>query len=129
MNCEEDIGHTPWCIASLLPFIGDLPSNVLLEVEESADLGRTLGAEAFGEDSVGGATDLLLALLDDEGGEDGNVGADDAPADGLAPTLASAAGAEARVVIGEQESHMVQEKDALLHQETLFVVSTCNVEV
>lgn len=74
---------------------------LLLEVEESADLGRTLGAEAFGEDTVGEAGNLLLALLDDDEGKDGNVGADDAPTDRLALALALAAGAEARVSIGE----------------------------
>ena len=46
----------------------DLPSDdklahivLLLEVEESADLGRALGAEALGEGLVGEAGDLLLA--------------------------------------------------------------------
>ena len=122
-------------LRSFLLLAGDLPSDdkfahivFLLEVEESADLGRTLGAEAFGENGVGKARDLRLALLDNDEGEDGNVGADDAPADGLASTLARAAGAEARVAIGEEESHTVREKDALLHWETLFVVSTCDAE-
>ena len=122
-------------LRSFLLLAGDLPSDdkfahivLLLEVEESADLGRTLGAKAFGEDSVGETRNLRLALLDDDEGEDGNVGTDDAPTDGLAPTLACAAGTEARVAVGEEESHTVREKDALLHRETLFVVSTCDTE-
>lgn len=129
-----DIRLGVW-LRSFLLFAGDLPSNdkfahivLLLEVEESADLGRTLWAEAFGKDGVGEARDLLLALLDDDEGEDGNVGTDDATADRLASTLASATGAEARVAVGEQESHTVREEDALLHRETLFVVSTCDAE-
>ena len=129
-----DIRLGVW-LRSFLLLAGDLPSDdklahivLLLEVEEFADLGRTFGAEAFREDSVGEARDLLLALLDDDKGEDSNVGADDAPTDGLAFTLACAARAEARVAVGEQESHTVREKDALLHRETLFIVSTCDAE-
>ena len=120
---------------SFLLFAGDLSSDdefahivLLLEIEESADLGRTLGAEAFREDGVSETRDLRLALLDDNEGEDGNVGAYDAPADGLASTLARAAGTEARVAVGEQEPHTVRQKDTLLHRETLFVVSTCDAE-
>jgi len=122
-------------LRSFLLLAGDLPSDnklahivLLLEVEESADLGRTLGAETFGEDGVGEAGDLLLALLDDDEGEDGDVGADDAPADRLALALTCAARAVARVTVGEQESHTVREKDALLHRETLLIVSTCDAE-
>ena len=95
----------------LRPFLllaDDFPSDdklthiiFLLEVEEFADFGSTLGAEAFGEGTVREAGDLLLALLDDDEGEDGNVGADDAPAYGLALALARATGAVARVAVGE----------------------------
>jgi hypothetical protein len=139
MGCEGgywtlDIRLGIW-LRSFLLLAGDLPSDdklahivLLLEVKEFADLGRTFGAEAFREDAIGEARDLLLALFDDDEGEDSNVGADDAPTDGLAFTLARAAGAEARVTVGEQESHTVREKNALLHWEALFVVSTCDAE-
>jgi len=130
-----DFGGLGIWLRSFFLLAGDLSSDdklayivLLLEVEESADLGRTLGAETFGEDGVGEAGDLLLALLDDDEGEYRNVGADDAPTDGLALALARAAGAVARVAVGEQESHTVREKDALLHWETLFIVSTCDAE-
>jgi hypothetical protein len=113
----------------------DLPSDdklahiiLLLEVEEFADLGGTLGAEAFGENGVGEAGDLLLALLDDDEGEDGNIRADDAPSNGLALALARATGAVARVAVCEQESDTVREEDALLRWETLLVVPSCNAE-
>ena len=122
-------------LRSFLLLAGDLSSDdklahivLLLEIEEFADLGRTFGAEAFREDGIGKARDLLLALLDDYEGEDSNIGADDTPTNGLAFTLARAAGAVARVTVGEQESHTVREKDALLHRETLFIVSTCDAE-
>lgn len=70
-----------------------LPHIVLLaQIEEFANLRRTLGSETFGKDGVGETGDVGVALLDDDEGEDGDVGADDAAADGLALALTGAAG-------------------------------------
>ena len=77
---------------------------------------------------IGEARDLLLALLDDDEGQDSNIGAYDTPADGLAFYAHPCGGAEVRVVVGEQESHTVREKGALLHRGTIFIVSTCGAE-
>ena len=110
------------------------PNNVLAdvillgEVKEAADLGRTLGAEALGEDGVGQSGDLVLALLDDNDGKDSNVGTDDAAANGLALALTGAAGAVARVAVREEEADTVGEEDALLHGEALLVVAAGNTE-
>ena len=100
----------------------------LAETEEPADLGGTLGTKTLGEDVVGEAVDLVLALLDDHEGEDGDIGADDAAADGLALALARAADAVARVTVREEETDTVGEEDTLLHGETLLVVATSNTE-
>ena len=131
---EYNIRLGVW-LRSFLLLAGDLPSDdklahviLLLEVEEFADLGRTLGAEAFGEDGVGEAGNLLLALLNHDEGEDGNVGTNDAPANRLALALASATGPVAGVPVREQESDTMREEDTLLHWETLFIISPCDAE-
>ncbi len=79
-------------------------------------------------DGIGQAGDVLLALLDDREGEDGEVGTDDAAADRLALALAAAAGAVARVAVGEEEADTVGGNDTLLHRETLLVVATGDAE-
>lgn len=79
-------------------------------------------------DGVGDTWDVLLALLDDGEGEDGEVHGDDAAADGLALALASAACAVAGVAIGEEEADTGWVHDTLLHWETLLVVSTGDLE-
>lgn len=109
----------------------DLPSDnilshivLLAQVEELSDLGRTLGTESLGEDVVGQIGDLTLTLLDDDEGEDGNVGTDDAPTDGLALALTLATGTIARVSIGEEETDTVGKQNTLFHGEPLLVVPT-----
>ena len=101
---------------------------ILGEAEEAADLGGALGAEALGVDDVGEAGDVLVALLDDGKGQDGHVHADNAAVDGLALALAGAAGAVAGVAVGEQELDAAGDHDALLHGETLLVVSAGDAE-
>jgi len=106
-----------------------LPDIVLLgQVEEPPDLGGTLGAETLGEDGVGKTGDLSLALLNDDEGEDSDIGANDATTDRLAATLTVATGTVARVAVGQEELDAVGEEDTLLHGETLLVVSTCDTE-
>ena len=101
---------------------------LLAEAEESADLGGSLGTEALGVDDVGDTGDVGLALLDDGEGEDGEIGADDAAADGLAATLTVAAGPVAGVAVGEEESDTGGVHDTLLHRETLLVVAAGDAE-
>ena len=95
----------------------------LVEVEEPTDLGRALGAEPLGEDLVGQPRDVVLALLDDDEVEGADVGTDDATADRLALALAGAAGAVARVALGEEEADTVRDEDSLLQRETLLLNS------
>lgn len=68
----------------LLALLGDGAADdeladvvLLVEVEESADLGGTLGTESLGHDNVGQAGQLVLTLLDDAEGEDREVGTGD----------------------------------------------------
>jgi hypothetical protein len=101
---------------------------ILGEAEELADLGSTLGAEALGVHDIGEAWDLALALLDDAQGQHGQIHGDDAATDRLALALAGTAGAVARVAIGEEQAHTSWVHHALLHGETLFVVSSSDAE-
>lgn len=68
---------------------------LLVQTEETADLGGTLGTETLGDNGVGQTGQLLLTLLDDAEGQDGKVEVGDSTTDGLALALTSAAGAVA----------------------------------
>lgn len=94
-----------------LALLGDGTANdeladiiLLVEAEETADLGGTLGAETLGNDGVGQTGELALTLLDDGQGQNGKVQTGDGTTDGLALTLTSAAGAVAAVAVGEEQT-------------------------
>jgi len=123
-------------VGLLLGVLGlDLAANdeladiiILGQVEELADVVGTLGSEALGDGGVGKTGKVLLTLLDNGDGEDRHVGGDDASADGLALALTGAAGAVARVTLGQQEADTGGEEDSLLHGETLLVVTSGDAE-
>lgn len=101
---------------------------ILGEAKEFADFGGTLRAEAFWVHDVGETGDLALALLNDAEGKHGQVHGNDAAANRLALALASAAGAVARVAIGEEQADTSRVHHALLHWETLLVVASGDAE-
>jgi len=106
-----------------------LPHIILLrQVEELPDLRRPLGPEPLGEHVIRQPGDIALALLDDDQRQDGNVGADDTSTDRFALALSGAAGAVARVAVGEKEFDTVRQQDTLLHGETLLVVTAGDTE-
>lgn len=130
-TCKQSSSRLGVGLGVLLLRALDLPSNnilcyivLLAQVEESPDLGRTLGSESLGEDAVGQSRDLGLTLLDDYKREDGDVGTDDAPTDGLALALTVATGTVARVSIGEEQTDTLGKKNTLLHGKPLLIVST-----
>jgi hypothetical protein len=96
--------------------------------EELADVVGTLRSETLGDSGVSKTGKVLLTLLDDGDGEDRHVGGDDASTDGLALALTGAAGAVARVTLGQQEADTGGEEDTLLHGETLLVVTSGDAE-
>src|SRR5690606_7358295 len=69
--------------------------NSLVDVVELADLAGPLWSEALWHLNVGEAGDLVVALLEDDKVEHGEIRSDDAAADGLALALTSAARAVA----------------------------------
>jgi hypothetical protein len=108
----------------------DILAHIILlaQVEEFANLRRTLGTETLREDIVGKVGDIVIALLDDDNSKNSNIGSDNTTTNGFAPALASTADAVARVTIREQKAHTMRQHDALLHREPLLVVSTSNTE-
>ena len=108
--------------------LGNTYIVILAETEEFADLGGALGAEALRVDDVGQARDIVVALLDDGERQNREVHANDAAADRLSLALARPAGTVARMALGEQEPDSGRVHDALLHGETLLVVSARDLE-
>ena len=94
------------------------------KVEEPADLDSPLGTETLGQNDIGKPGNISISLLDDDEGEDRNIGADDASIDRLALALTGAADAVARVALGEEEMDKVGDEVTLLHWETSHAAAT-----
>jgi hypothetical protein len=106
-----------------------LPNIVILaQVEEPSNLSCPLGTESLGEHVFRKPRKGALALLHDDEGQHGDIRADDASSDGFALALTAAAGAVARVAVGEEEFHSVGEEDALLHGKPLLVITAGDTE-
>ena len=101
---------------------------LLAQVEELADLGGPLGSQAPGDGLVGESGDLALSLLDDDHGEHGEPGVDDAAADGLALPLSLPALPVAGVVLVQEKADTALGEDTLLHWESLLVVAAGDPE-
>jgi hypothetical protein len=138
---EDDRGHKALDLGGLgvgllLGVLGlnlttdDILANIIIlgQVEELADVTSTLGSEALRNGGVSETGNVLLTLLDDGDREDRHVGANDASTDGLALALTGAAGAVARVTLGQQEADTIGQEDTLLHGETLLVVTSSDAE-
>ena len=77
---------------------------LLCQIEELANLARSLGAETFGVSDVGEAGDIGITLLDDNDGKDGEIRTDNTAADRLAFALSGTAWAVAGVAFGEEKT-------------------------
>lgn len=118
----------------LLALLGDGTADdeladvvLLVETEEATDLGGTLGAETLGDNGVGQAGELALALLDDGESEDSKVLAGDGTADGLALALTGAAGAVAAVAVGEEQTGTGGQEDCREPMSMMRYVSWYNL--
>ena len=112
-----------------LPPNNILPNIILLpKIKEAPNLRSPLRPKPLGQNRIRQPWNLALSLFNDDKGQNGNIGSDDASSDGFALTLAGAAGAVARVPVGEEEADARGEEDALFHWETLFVVPACDAE-
>jgi hypothetical protein len=100
----------------------------LVQVEELADVVGTLRSETLRNGSIGQSGNVLLTLLDNDKGDDGQIRGDNATTDGLSLALASAAGTVGGVTLAQKKADTVGKKDTLLHGETLLVVTTRDAE-
>jgi hypothetical protein len=101
---------------------------ILGQAEELADLCGSLWAESLWVYNVGDAGNIVISLLDNGEGEDGEVHGDDAATNRLALALTGSARAVAGVSIGEEESDTSGMHNTLLHWETLLVVASSDLE-
>lgn len=111
--------------------LGNVLANVVLlfvKAENSGNLVLSLLEETVGDLLVGAALDLLIALLHDFEGNDSEVWASDATADGPSSSVASSLGVEQRALFLEEDACSAVLHDTLLHGETLLVVSSGNFE-
>jgi hypothetical protein len=88
------------------------------QVEEPSDLGGSLGTQSLRQDGVGQSGDFLFTLLDDDDGQDGDVGVDDATSNRLSLSLTGSSGSVTRVTVGQEETSSVGKENTLLHGET-----------
>lgn len=84
---------------------------LVVETEETTDLGGTLGTQTLGDNGVGQTGQLALTLLDDAESQDGKVEVGDGTTDRLALALTSAAGAVAAVAVGQEETGTSREEN------------------
>jgi hypothetical protein len=124
---------------------------LLIEGEGLDDVVSPLSAETVGALNVGDSGDFLVALFDNAEEDGGEVGADDAAADGLAFALTSAGGSVALLTYkglvdvfdwfiiynekerrpltsSEEDARAGVHQDALLHLEALLVVAAGDSE-
>ena len=101
---------------------------LLGEPKELSNLGGTLGAQSLWVDHVGDAWNVVLSLLDNAQSENGQIHGDDASTNGFTLALTSSAWAVARVALREEKADTGWVHNTLLHWETLFVVTTGNLE-
>jgi hypothetical protein len=78
--------------------------------------------------NIGQSSDITVTLLDDNEGKDSEVSGYNTSTNRLALPLSSPAGAVARVPLREEELDTSRVHDALLHRETLLVVTTGDLE-
>jgi hypothetical protein len=102
--------------------------STLVQVEQSSDLGGTLGSKTTRSGDVSHIGDLDITLLDDDQVAHSDVRGDDASAHRLSLAHTVTTRAEARKTISEQKTDTSGAKDTLLHGETLLVVSTGDTE-
>jgi hypothetical protein len=119
----------------LLAVLGDLTTNDILsniirflQVEQFADLGSSLGAQAAGLGSVGKSGNLAFTLGDNNQVQDSQISTNDAAADGLALAHTRSALAEARMSSAKEEADASVAEDTLLHGKPLFIVSSGDAE-
>ena len=102
-----DLGGLPVSLVTALDFaLGNVLAHVVLlfvETEDGGNLVLSFLEETVGDLLVGAALDFLVALLHDLEGNDSKVGAGDATADRLSPSVAGSLRVEERTLYRQQK--------------------------
>ena len=101
----------------------------LLQGEEFSDFVGTLGAQTSGDIDVGESGDLVVALLGDRNGQDGDIVSDDASSHRFSFSFTLSSFSETFLVLIQEESHSSVDHDTLSHGETLLVVTAGDLEI
>jgi len=128
LGCLED---------GLLTILSDRPPDgvfshiiPLLQVEQLADLGSSLGSESARLLRICESLNLSGSLLDHDEVEHAKVGTNDASTGTL--TLAASTlemtDVETLHAITEKDAHTLVAEDTLVHAETLLIISTADLE-
>lgn len=100
-------------------------NTVLLLVSvQASKSGESLGSESSGHLDIGQTFKILVTLLDDGEGQNSDVLSNDAPSDRLLLLLSGSSGSVALLSLSHEDSHSALEEDSLSHGETLFIVSS-----
>lgn len=100
----------------------------LREVEQLPNFGCSLRAEAARNGLIGESLDLGLTLPANDQGQHGEVGVNDASANGLPLAFTGTTGAIATVAFRQKQADATVGENALFHGETLLVVPTGDTE-
>lgn len=101
---------------------------VVLDLEVFSDLGGSLGSQSSWLLIVGNSFDFLSSLLDDGDGKDSDISINDTSSDGLSLSLTGSSWSITRVSLGHQDFRSSLGEDTLFHWESLFIVSSSNLE-
>jgi len=106
-----------------------LPHIILLiQVEQLADVCLTLGPQSPRLHLIGEPRDVIVTLLHQVQVHHREVRAHDASSHALTLAFTGAFGAVAGLALLQQETHPGVAQDTLLHGETLFVISSCDLK-
>ena len=99
------------------------------QVEQLANVIGTFGSETTWNRLVGQTFDFLFAAFGDHAGDDGEIGIDDAAANGLTLAFTFSSLTVALVAFVEQETNTLIGQHTLHHGEALLVVSTGDAQL
>lgn len=124
-----------WSLGVGLVSLGDLSSdnkvsNVVLlgQTEELSDVVGSLWSESLWSLDVGESLDVGVTLLGDDQVKGSNVVTDDATTDGLSLSLTGSSWSVTTDTLDEEELDSAWEHNTLLHGETLFIVTSSDLE-
>jgi hypothetical protein len=100
----------------------------LRQVEEGPDLASSLGSKTAWDGLVGQAWDIIIAFLDDDQVQHGQVGINDASSHRFSLAFSLSAWSVAGVTLGQKQTYTGVSQHSLFHWETLLIVTSSDTE-